>query len=507
MRWIGRPGTTIVAALLLAGCTVVGPDFTAPTAESGKSWFDSLHKKPRPPLSVPVAEPVDPNWWTLFNDPVLTALEKRVAAGNLDIQAAAFRLAESRAQLGLAEAAQLPTSHFNGAYTRQKASNNGQFVLAPNALGANGASGSTAGGLGARKLNAFDVFQVGFDAAWEIDLWGGVKRSVESASALVAASNEARRALLLSTLAEVARDYIALRGTQTQLRIARDNAKTARQSLNLTRLRAAGGVTTDLDVANASAQLRNITSQIPRLEQREASEINALSFLLGQPPNALRAELETAKPVPPVPPRVPVGVPSELARRRPDIRQAEAQLHAATADIGVAVADFYPTVKIGGSIGLQATQFARMFDLNSTLYAAGPGISFPLFDGGRLKATLHFRAAAHHAAAINYEKTVLGAWHEVDNALTAYASEQARRDELLLAEGDNRHALGLAQSRYQQGVADFLAVLDAERNLLATQQQLADSTTTISSNLVALYKALGGGWEHDLPDDEKTSQR
>ena len=151
MRWIGRPGTTIVAALLLAGCTVVGPDFTAPTAESGKSWFDSLHKKPRPPISVPVAEPVDPNWWTLFNDPVLTALEKRVAAGNLDIQAAAFRLAESRAQLGLAEAAQLPTSHVNGAYTRQKASNNGQFVLAPNALGANGASGSTAGGLGDRK--------------------------------------------------------------------------------------------------------------------------------------------------------------------------------------------------------------------------------------------------------------------------------------------------------------------------------------------------------------------
>ena len=507
MRRTRLLGTTMATALLLAGCTVVGPDFVPPTADSATSWLTGKGKPPKPPKSMPVAEPVDPNWWTLFDDPILTALENRVAAGNLDIQAAAFRLAESRAQLGVAQAAQLPTSHVNGAYTRQKASNTGQFALAPDALGANGASGSTAGGLGARKLSGFDVFQVGFDASWEIDLWGGVKRSIESATALLEASAEARRTVLLSTLAEVARDYVALRGTQTQLRIARDNVKTARQSLSLTQQRAAGGVTTDLDVANASAQLRNVTAQIPRLEQQEAAGINALSLLLGQPPHALRAELETAKPVPPVPPRVPVGVPSELARRRPDIRQAEARLHAATADIGVAVADFYPSVKIGGSLGLQSVQFARLFDLNSHLYAAGPGISFPLFEGGRLKATLHFREAAQQEAAIAYEKTVLTAWHEVDNAMTAYATEQARRDELLLAEADNRRALGLAQSRYQQGVADFLAVLDAQRNLLATQQQLADSTATISGNLVALYKALGGGWERDAPEKkiEKTA--
>ena len=508
MRPLRLLGTTIVTALLLAGCKAVGPDFTPPNPDTPPSWLSEKGKPAKPPKSVPVAEAVDPNWWTLFNDPVLTALEKRVAEGNLDIQAAAFRLSESRAQLGVAESARMPTSHFNGAYTRQKASNTGQFATAPDALGANGASGSTAGGLGSRQVNAFDVFQVGFDAAWEIDFWGGVRRNVESATAQLEATREARRGLLLSTLAEVARDYIELRGTQTQLRIARDNVKTATQSLNLTQQRAAGGVTTDLDVANASAQLRNTTAQIPRLEQQEAAGINALSLLLGQPPNALRAELETAKPIPPVPPRVPVGIPSELARRRPDIRQAEAQLHAATADIGVAVADFYPSVKISGSIGLQSQQFVRMFDLNSRLLAGGPGISVPLFDGGRLRATLHFREAAQQEAAINYEKTVLGAWHEVDNAMTAYATEQARRDELLLAETDNRHALALAQSRYQQGVADFLAVLDAERNLLATQQQLTDSITTISANLVALYKALGGGWEPDLPlDDEKTAER
>ncbi len=496
-------GRSMAVLLLLAGCTVMGPDFAPPKADTAESWVTGKSDKAKAKRSIPVADAIDANWWTLFNDPVLTMLEKRVAADNLDLQAATFRLAESRAQLGVAKAAQMPRINANSAYTRQKASNTGQFALAPNALGANGAGGNTAGGLGSRQFTAFDIFQVGFDAAWEVDLWGGVKRSVESATAQAEAAEEARRTILLSTLAEVARDYIALRGTQAQLRIARENVKTARQSLNLTKQRAAGGVTTDLDVSNASAQLRAVMAQIPRLEAQESAGINALSLLLGQPPNALRAELATAKPVPPVPPRVPVGVPSELARRRPDIRQAEAQLHAATADIGVAMADFYPAVRIGGSIGLQSQQVARLFDLNSRLMAGGPSISVPLFDGGRLRATLQFREAAQQDAALTYQRTVLAAWHEVDNALTAYGAEQARRDELLLAEKDNQKALALAQNRYQQGVADFLTVLDSQRSLLATQQQLAESTTTISANLVALYKALGGGWEHDLPAEKK----
>ena len=227
--------------------------------------------------------------------------------------------------------------------------------------------------------------------------------------------------------------------------------------------------------------------------------INALSLLLGQPPNALRAELAEPKPVPPVPPRVPVGLPSDLARRRPDIRQAEAQLHAATANIGVAVASFYPSVTLSASLGLQALQPWRMFELNARQYTAGPGITIPLFEGGKLRATLHLREAQQEEAAINYQKTVLSAWHEVDNALTAYRTEQARRYELQQAEVQSRRALAIARSRYQQGVADFLQVLDAERNLLSIQQQLAQSTTTVSLNLVALYKALGGGWQTDMP--------
>ena len=492
--------------LALGGCTV-GPNFTPPEWLSPGTWFAKKDEPiPKEP-SVPVAAPIDPNWWNAFDDPELTALEHRVAGENLDVQVATARLEESRAQLGVAGAAQFPTLNANGSYEKEKASNLGVFANAPNPLGgtalnprsANGAEGNTAGGLKGSKLAAFDVYQIGFDASWELDLWGKVRRSVESATASVEASAEARRAALISSQAELARDYVELRGAQAQLRIARDNVRISQESVQLTQQRAAGGVTTDLDVANAEAQLRTTAAQIPPFEQQESEYINAISLLLGLPPNALQAELITPKPVPPVPPTVPVGLPSELALRRPDIRQAEAQLHAATAEIGVSVANFYPSVTLSGSLGMQALQPWRVFNVNALQFGAGPNITVPIFEGGQLKATLELSKAQQQEAAIYYQKTVLGAWHEVDNALTAYQAEQARRDQLAQAVAQNERALGLAQSRYADGVADFLQVLTAEQNLVSTQLQLVQSTTTVSANLVALYKALGGGWETQLP--------
>jgi NodT family efflux transporter outer membrane factor (OMF) lipoprotein len=498
-KWGAMLRVVLAASTMLAlgGCTV-GPNFQAPSWASPASWFAGPKEKVPPERSEPVAAAIDPNWWTLFHDTKLTALERRVAAENLDVRAATARLAESRAQLGVARSSLFPTVNANASFEREKPSNVGIFAASPNAVGANGLEGNTTGGLNG-NVPAFNIYQAGFDATWEVDLW------VESAAASVQASEEARRAALLSSLAEVARDYIALRGVQTQLHIARDNVRTSEQSLQLTQQRAAGGVTTDLDVANASAQLRSTMAQIPGLEQQEAAAINALSLLLGQAPNALRADLAAAQPVPPVPPRVPVGLPSELARRRPDVVQAEAQLHAATANIGVAVAAFYPSVTLSGSIGLQSLQPAQFFSFNARQYAAGPGITIPIFQGGLLKSTLYLREAQQEEAAVFYQKTVLQAWHDVDNALTAYQTEQARRDQLVLAVAQNERALTLAQSRYQEGVSDFLTVLVAQTNLLSSQQQLADSTTTVSENLVALYKALGGGWETDLPRDTAAS--
>ncbi len=519
----GRPSPSLRAlcatalGLSLAGCTV-GPDFKHEAMWSPATWFAG-RPKPAPvvtPISEPVSEPIDPNWWSLFHDAELTSLENRVAAANLNVRLATIRLAESRSQRQITGADQFPSLTGDGSYTRERISQKGVLGVIGGGGGAGsrgsfasngGAADGTTGRTGAipnkvaggTSVPPFNLFQYGFDASWELDLWGRVRREVESADASLEASADARRNSLLSVVAEVARDYVQLRGEQTQLAIAQDNIVTERESLTLSQDRFRAGLTTDLDVANAAAQLQTIQAQVPQLEQREAESINALSFLLGEAPGALRAELVRPGMVPPVPPRVPVGVPSELARRRPDIRQAEAQLHAATADIGVAVADFYPKVTLDGSIGLQALKAKDLGNWGARQYGLGPTISIPIFEGGRLRATLALRKVEQQEAALNYQQTVLQAWHDVDNALTAYAAEQRRHDALAEAVVQNRLALRLARERYTQGVADFLNVLDAERTLLSAQDSLADSSTTVSANLVQLYKALGGGWEQTYP--------
>jgi NodT family efflux transporter outer membrane factor (OMF) lipoprotein len=468
--------------------------------------------KPAPPLSEPVSEKIDPTWWNLFHDAELTGLEQRVAAANLNVRLATIRLAESRSLRQITGADQFPTLQADGSYTRERVSQEGVLGLfsqgggqsfASNGSSASGTTGRSSAvpnsAAGGHTVPPFNLWQYGFDASWELDLWGRVKREVESADASVEASADARRNALLSVVAEVARDYVQLRGTQTQLAITKDNVGTEQESLQLSQDRFRAGLTTELDVVNAAAQLRTTQAQLPQLEQQQATEINALSFLLGEAPGALRAELITPGAVPPVPPRVPVGLPSELARRRPDIRQAEAQLHAATADIGVAVADFYPKITLDGSFGLQALQFKDVGNWAARQYGAGPTISLPIFEGGRLRATLALRKTEQQEAALTYQQTVLQAWHDVDNALESYADEQRRRDSLQEAVAQNRQAVKLARERYRQGVEDFLNVLDAERTLLSAQLALADSTATVSENMVQLYKALGGGWEQTYP--------
>ncbi len=505
-------GCALMACLALGACSV-GPNWSKPAMFAPKTWFGGTASTNV--ASQPVLEPVDPSWWSLFGDAELTSLESRVAAANLNVRLATVRLLESRSQRQITGADQFPTLQSDGSYTRERVSPKGVLGLFGGGGSSGGSSfgsmGSTANGKSGRSggipasaaggttVPPFNLWQYGFDASWELDLWGRVRREVEGADASVEASADARRNALLSVLAEVARDYLQLRGLQTQLGITHENIVTEQQSLALSQDRARAGLTTDLDVANAAAQLASTQSQVPQLEQQVAQTINALSFLLGEAPGALQAELMADKPVPPVPPRVPIGVPSELARRRPDIRQAEAQLHSATADIGVAVADFYPKVTLDGSIGLQALKFKDLGNWDARQYGLGPTISLPIFEGGRLRATLALRRVEQQEAALNYQQTVLQAWHDVDNALTAYAAEQKRRDSLEAAVVQNRRAVDLSRQRYTQGVEDFLNVLDAERSLLQAQLQLADSTTTVSQNLVQLYKALGGGWEKEYP--------
>jgi len=508
---------TLLLAMLLTGCAV-GPDFRPPTAATPTAWLAG-HPPPAPEEhSVPVAEPIDPSWWSLFDDPELTRLVNLVAEQNPDVRIATIRLAESRAQRGTVASQLFPTLEGSGSYTREKPSAKGIFSAFGSPAASSFASGAGAGasaggssssagpgGISGTSIAPLDLYQVGFDASWELDLWGRVRRSVESADASIDASAEARRDTLLNNLAELVRDYVQLRGVQADIAITQDSIAIGQIVLRLTESRANSGLTPVLDVTTARAQVSSIEAGLPRQQQQEAMLINAIGTLLGQQPGALRNELGAAAPVPPVPPRVPIGVPSELARRRPDIREAEAQLHGATADIGVAVADFFPKVTLSGSVGLQSLQPKNLFSLAAGQYALGPNVTVPIFEGGKLKSTLELRKAQQREAAMSYQKVVLQALQEVDNALSAYADEQRRHDRLAAAARESQTALDLSRQLYGRGLTDFLKVLDAQRTLLSARQQLADSGTTLSTGLVTLYKALGGGWETRFP--EQTASR
>jgi NodT family efflux transporter outer membrane factor (OMF) lipoprotein len=483
-----------VAALLLTACNV-GPDFTSPAPGLPQTAFpnpaSTTSSKEETPSSTNL-KPIDPTWWKAFRDSTLTSLEQRVAGANLDLQTATLRIAESRFQRGVVASAELPSVNGTAKYQRELYSQNGIASL----LSQLAPGGAAAGG---PAIGAINEYTPGFDASWELDLWGHVRRQIEAADAQIEASEEQRRDSLVSILAEVARDYIQLRGAQALLNNANQNLKVEQDLLQLTRTRQEKGLTTGLDVENAAAQVDAVRAQVPGFEQQESQQINALSLLLDLPPNGLRGELARAKAVPPTPARVPIGIPSDLARRRPDIRQAEAQLHAQTADIGVAVASFYPTIQLNGTLVLDSLDFKNLFKASSLQYMAGPSITLPIFEGGKLKSMLELSKAQQQEAAIAYHKTVLQAWHDVVNAMVSYRTEQQRRSRLASQIEHSQQALTLARARYNDGVADFTTVLDTARTVLQAQQQFVQSTVNVSLDLVQLYKALGGGWESTYP--------
>jgi NodT family efflux transporter outer membrane factor (OMF) lipoprotein len=482
-----------VAASSVAACNV-GPDFVPPDSGLPTTKFASPAVATSSKVATPSAttpKPPDPMWWKLFRDPILTGLEQRVAAANLDVQTATVRIGESRAQRGVTAAAELPSVNGTAKYQRELYSQNGIVSLVPNILGGGAAA--------APPIAPINEYTTGFDASWELDLWGRVRRQIEAADAQIEASEDQRRQILVSTLAEVANDYIQLRGAQALVNIANENVKTEQGLLELTQTLQEKGLTTGLDVENARAQVESVRAQIPGFEQQEAQQINALSLLLDLPPNGLRRELARAKAVPPTPARVAIGIPFELARRRPDIRQAEDNLHAQTADIGVAVASFYPTVRLTGTAVLDSLTFNKLFMASSLQYMAGPTITLPIFEGGRLTSMLELSKAEQQEAAIGYRKAVLQAWHDVANALVSYRTDQERRSRFASEVDHAQLALGLARARYNDGVADFTTVLTSAQTVLQAQQQFMQATVSVSADLVQLYKALGGGWESTFP--------
>ncbi len=463
-----------IVAASLAACTV-GPDFHQPQTDNPAAWGG----EPSDVGSVTYGGPVDERWWRSFDDPELTSLVSRLSRQNIDLASALERVQQAQAQTQVAASQGLPHITEQSQYTFTRESPHGFISLVEPVPGAP---------LG------FSLWTNALQSSWELDLFGRVRRAVEAQRADTEAEIEARHAIALRAIADLAQDYMQLRGTQVRAAITRRNLALANHDLALVRDQFANGVATTLDIANAEAQQATIASELPALRAEAARLINAIGYLLAEPPRALEGELTPVVALPLAPPTVPIGLPSTLLRRRPDIREAEARLHAATAETGVAVASFYPDITLMGNAGLQGRDFVNAFSMPDLEATVGPTFNLPIFQGGQLRGNLRLRRSQQREAALDYRDTVLAAWQDVDDALTAYATAQERHDLVATAVAKDRDALGAAQQSYQQGATDFLNVIAAEASLLQGEDNLAQSETEIETDLVGLYKALGGGW-------------
>ena len=447
----------LLVAALCAGCSVRRP-YEAPVPVAPAAWVEVAP----PPADVDALSA----WWATFGDPELTSLVGRAVAGNPDVRTALSRLREARASASSARAPLTPT------------------------VDVSGSARATGGG---KNVPTTTTYTLGFDAGWEIDVFGGIQSALDAATATAEAREADLQDVLVSLAAEVAVDYIDVRAAQSRLDIARANAGIQEQTLDLTRFRLQAGLATDLDVQQAVSNLESTRAQIASLEGQAAQAIHRVAVLLGQPPAALNAELSSTGRIPVAPIAVALGVPAEALRRRPDVRSAERQLAAQFAQVNVARADLYPTFRLAGSIGLESLSLARLF-LPVGLWNASPSVSSRIFNRQQLRQNLVIESERQEQAARTYESRVLGALQEVEDSLTALAQEQVRRDHLSSATDAAGQAADLSLQLYTAGLRDFRDVLDAQRSLLSLQDQLASSGATVSTELVRLYKSLGGGW-------------
>jgi len=459
-----------LAILIVSGC-MVGPNYHPPQPTVPPAWV-GVAKTPAGQLSVATAQPTELiQWWRQFNDPTLTALVEEALNTNLDLQLAKARLRQARAACGVAIGGLWPAITASGSYRRF-----------------NGPEGTP-------DDSQQNLYLAGFDAVWELDVFGGLRRDVESAGANVQVAIEGIRDVQVSLAAEVALNYIQLRGYQQEIVIAQNNLKAQQHTAEITHKRKNVGFASALDVANADANVATTESQIPVFETAAQQSIYALSVLLAQPPADLLEKLSPTANLPSVPAEVPVGLPSDLLRRRPDIHQVEAQLHAATAQIGVATADLFPKFSLTGSVNWQSNLVRTWWNGASRWFSVGPSVTWPIFQGGSIVSNIRVQKALRDQAFITYQKTVLAAFQDVENALIAFANEQQHLKALTDAVVANRKAVELSLLLYTEGQIDFLNVAVAQESLYASENALVQSETNIVTDLIALYKALGGGWE------------
>jgi outer membrane protein, multidrug efflux system len=452
----------------LAGCAAVGPEYVKPKIEVPPGWHSAVVDGLRPAPPEPAAMT---HWWTVLDDPELSSLIQRAIGGNLDLQTAQARVREARARRGISKADFYPSldASASAAKTRTSESTGNQ-----------------------RETG---LYSAGFDALWELDVFGGVRRSVEVADAELEASRENLGSVLVSLLAEVALNYIDVRTLQARIGVAEANARAQEETYQLTRSRYEAGLSDELAVQEALYTLAGTQADIPTLKTGLQNSMNRLAVLLGVAPGTLHSELTAQRQLPVPPLSVAVGVPAEAIRRRPDVRQAERQLAAQTARIGVATAELYPKFALLGSLGTQSLSIGDLFSSGNLAYSIGPQISWHLFSGGAVRQNIEVQSALQEQALKQYRATVLAALEEAENALTAYVDEQVRRDALVTATDAADKAFHLARNQYQAGLIDFSDVLIAQRSLLSFQDQLAQSTGVVVADLVRIYKSLGGGWQ------------
>ncbi len=456
-----------LGAACLASCKV-GPDYVQPTASAPDGFTAEFERGLN-------AGPADfREWWKMFGDPVLDSLILRGLENNLDIKESLHRVQEARALRGIARTDLLPTLDATGSFSRIESSEE-----------------TAAGPISSRVSN---LHSVALDTSWEIDLWGRNQRRVEAAQADLDASVEDTRDVLVTVLAEIASNYVDLRSAQERLRIARGNVKLQEKTLELTQNQFDANLVSQLDVAQAKSNLASTRSAVPPLEAGARAARNRLAILLGLFPGELEQELLVQAPIPVPPAEIAVGIPANVVRQRPDVRRTERQLAAQTARIGVATADLYPRLTLAGSIGYEAEHADDLFSGGATAFRFGPSFSWNLFDRSRIRNAIRAEDARTEQALVRYERAILRALEEVENAMTRFVRNQMSRDELQLAVDNARTAVELSRDQYRQGITSFQSVIDTQSRLFQLEDTLSITHANITTDLIALYKALGGGW-------------
>lgn len=473
---------TFVAAFLLAGCTV-GPDYRPPEPSLPKDFAQADGSPTRVDSELA-------RWWNAYDDPLLNKLVDQVLAQNLDIEAAAARIREARAREAVAGAAGQPQLDATGSVARQRISENA-IPLPP--------GGSQQGGAFALPGSEFTTWRAGLDASWEIDLFGRTRRSIEGARARTGAAIWDHRDLQVTTVAEVANVYLALRTLQARIAISESELVRQRRNEQLVAARARGGLVTGQDLAQQRSQSSSAASILPALRAQAEAQIYAIGVLTGQAPETLVAELSPTRALSSVP-VIPAGVPSDLLRRRPDIRAAERDLAASTADIGAAVADLYPRFSLTAAPALVSTALASLLEWGSRSFTVGGAVDWPLFDGGRRRGNIAVANARQEQALIAYRKAVLTALRDVETSLSRTGADRKQLADLEEALGSAARAEEIARTRYRGGLVTLSDVLQAQAHRISLENQVIETKGALARDSVALFKALGGGWP-DLATD------